>query len=497
MRTEKQIWRNIGKRLGAWLLLLTLIYTSLPLSVKAEGLPVSVKAKDNKVPVFQAGQKGKITVLLKNTGTDGTNLTNVTIEPVLSEEQGVWPFQTEFQTYKKEVGTLGAGEEKGIEFDFVQREDIATGRYGMKFLVKANQGMEETQKIFINATGKKEEPQAPKVETKEEEANKGGEEMPAISNSEAAYTGGSSGGGNGSVPRVIVTGFTTNPSVVKAGTDFTLTVHLRNTSKATRVSNMLFDFNAPTEGSDANTTAPAFLPTSGASSVYLEGIPAGGTADISIALNAKTDLLQKPYGIQLSMKYEDGNAAQIQAESQISIPVKQEARFEFSKIEVNPETIAVGEEGNVMTTLYNLGRIKLYNVKASFEGVGVEKSETFIGNIEAGGKGSIDAMLVGKKETKGPAKVTMTLTYEDEAGKVTSVTKDFKVETTAKEKEETGTEMEPPQKSSGGGVMLFGGGLLALIVAGVIVLKKIKAKKAKAKEEELRSELDRSIEDEQ
>ena len=44
-----------------------------------------------------------------------------------------------------------------------------------------------------------------------------------------AYSGGGSGSGgsssDGSVPRVIVTGFDTNPAEVHAGSDFTLTIH--------------------------------------------------------------------------------------------------------------------------------------------------------------------------------------------------------------------------------------------------------------------------------
>ena len=93
---------------------------------------------------------------------------------------------------------------------------------------------------------------------------------------------------------------------------------------------------APTEGKDEQSTAPAFLPTSGSSSVYLEGIAAGGMADISIQLNAKADLLQKPYSMELNMKYEDANAQQIEAASSVSIPVKQDARFEFSDFEISP-----------------------------------------------------------------------------------------------------------------------------------------------------------------
>ena len=37
-----------------------------------------------------------------------------------------------------------------------------------------------------------------------------------------------------------------------------------------------------------------------------------------------------------------------------------------------------------MCSLYNLGRIKLYNVKATFEGKNIKKSEVVIGNVESG-----------------------------------------------------------------------------------------------------------------
>ena len=40
----------------------------------------------------------------------------------------------------------------------------------------------------------------------------------------------------------------THLAEVKAGSNFKLIVHLKNTSKTTAVKNMLFDFNAPTEG---------------------------------------------------------------------------------------------------------------------------------------------------------------------------------------------------------------------------------------------------------
>ena len=85
-----------------------------------------------------------------------------------------------------------------------------------------------------------------------------------------------------------------------------------------------------------------------------------------------------------------------------------------------------------MCSLYNLGRIKLYNVKATFEGKNIKKSEVFIGNVESGATGSIDAMLEGKKVSDGPSKVTMTLSYEDESGNISKTTKDLTLEVTEK-----------------------------------------------------------------
>ena len=298
--------------------------------------------------------------------------------------------------------------------------------------------------------------------------------------------------------RVIVTGFTTDPAEVRAGSNFKLTIHLKNTSRM-KVSNMLFDLSAPTEGSDEQTTSPAFLPSSGANSIYLDSIAPNGTADISIELNAKSDLLQKPYSMELSMKYEDLNATQVEGSSSISIPVKQDARFEISDFEISPQSVAVGEEANVMCSLYNLGRIKLYNVKATFEGKNIKKSEVFIGNIESGATGSIDAMLEGKKISDGPAKVTMTLSYEDESGNISTTTKDLNLEVTEKvdDDEAAASDMPEETQKSFPVIPVVIAAVVIAVVAAVVILKKRKKKQlAEIEEEELLDELERSSEDE-
>ena len=464
----------------------------------------TIESKDNKTLQYKPGESQKWTLVITN--KTGPDLSNLSVSPDMGGENAdAWPFKTDYQKYEQKIDTLKAGEKTEISFDFVQRDDAGTRRYAIPFSVYEGDKDEPiaTHKLYVNTT---EKPQADNSQNQGDNGNGGDAMTASVGNDEpAVYSGGSGSGSgsssDGSVPRVIVTGFDTNPAEVHAGSDFTLTIHLKNTSKKTKVQNMLFELEAPTEGTDEQTSAPAFLPTSGSNSIYLDGIKADGTADISITLNAKADLLQKPYSINLSMKYEDSQATQIDSSSSISIPVKQDARFEFSEFEISPQTIEVGGEANVMCSLYNLGRIKLYNAKARFEGNGIKKQEIFIGNVEAGATGSIDAMLEGEKVTKGNSKITMTLSYEDESGNISETTKDFELEVTEAVDDSDmymNTDGDVDAGSSGFPVVpvVVVIVIIAGVVAAVVFVKKKKKKQMLNEEEELLDELDRSSEDE-
>lgn len=453
---------------------------------------ITLESKNGMVPVYQPGVETEWVLTVTNHNPQPVE--NVVVQPDLGDTTSVWPFKTEKQDYKCTIPQLaGDGGTKDISFKFAQRDDVATSRYTIQFSVTAK-GADESkiQKLYINTTAKP------------EEKSDGGEDTAPIdaggfSNGDAVYSGGGgSGSGSTSVPRVIVTGFTTTPAEVRAGQDFTLTIHLKNTSKASRVQNMLFDLHAPTEGADEQTMAPAFLPSSGSSSVYLEGIGADGTADIAINLNAKSDLLQKPYSIDLSMKYEDSEGAQVEAASSLSIPVKQDARFELSEIEISPESISVGEEANIMCNLYNMGRIKLYNVKAAFEGPCIEKEEIFLGNVESGATASIDAMLEGSKAAEGPTKVTMTLSYEDEAGKRSESKKEFQINVTEAMDDEMMPMMEDIEEQKSFPIIPAIAIVVIIVIAAavIIITKRNKKRKMQNEEEALLDELDGPSEDE-
>ncbi len=516
-------------------------------------ISLHIGTPENKVPVYVAGEKKEFVLEVENDGV--TALKNVTVRPKLGETSNDWPFETEYQSYVESVPELKSGEKKTIQFTFIAREDADAGRHVVTFEIGAsNEAGEEIlagqRAYYVNI---KEKP-AESTPGKDEESNPGGDQGSPGDNSLGSggsqnmedngglsdtQTGGdtqnptgweeqadlnlqdpllsdaggfdnvagqlSSGGSEGvaSVPRVIVTGFSTDPAEVKAGSDFKLIIHLKNTSKKVKVSNLLFELAAPVSG-DNETASPAFLPTSGSNSIYLDSIGANGTADISIQLNAKADLVQKPYEINLTMVYEDDKASQIEGSSSVSIPVKQEPRFEFSKFEVMPETIEVGGEANVTCSLYNLGKVKLYNVRALFEGDDIETQEVFLGNVDMGQSASIDAMLTGASATTGEGKVKMTLSYEDESGRVTETQKEIDLTVEELLYEETEDMMNgdtEPEEQSGGisvGWIILGGAVLLIVV--IILVRRRKKKKQELSlmmdEEELMNEPDRPSEDE-
>ena len=543
------------KRAGAVLLcMIVTICMLMPVGVRAEeeenrepkGLnQITLSVGDGqKTPVYKAGAEAELKIDVLNKGN--VDAQNVTIAPVISSTDE-WPFDMDKLNYEQSLGTISAGSKStalwgGGDDKLTVRPDVTGKSYKLTFRLTYDDGdklYEADRYVFVKTEAEKStsdsgnsdkgqgdpQPGGPADKNENSSTGKdqtgdsgsgGGRGGSAASSGKDSYDGGiydggiyngdpvsagggSSGSGDGSVPRVIVTGFDTDPGTVKAGSNFKLVIHLKNTSKKTAVTNMLFDLQAPASGTDEAAEAPAFLPVSGSSSIYLDKIPADGTKDISIDLNSRADLIQKPYSITMTMKYEDGNAAQFEGESSLAIPVTQEARFEFSEIQIMPDTVAVYEEANITCNLYNLGRVKMYNVKARFEGSAIEGEEQFIGNLESGATGTIDSIVTAVAESYDESNCKLILTYEDDSGREYSVEQPFTMTVTA-EMEPTDMEMMtdmPEETGSPAGLIAA----VVIIVAAAavvttVVLKRRKKKNRSSEEEELLDEVERFTEDE-
>lgn len=418
-------------------------------------------------PVATYSQRVNVVLPIVNMAKE--DATDVIVTPVLDTDPENWPFDIEQSSYTVKLDRLAGENANGdamarrqeITWNFKTRKDVTSGykkiAFNVQYTNSAGEQVNTTLNTYVKAVG------AP----------------------------GSGTGDTTSTPRLIVTGFDTNPEQVRAGDTFTLTVHMKNTAKRTAVSNVEFTLKAATEGKDADAVYEAFLPVAGSSTIYVESIPAGGTTDLVIDMKAKADLAQKPYVLNIDMKYEDEKLKEFTASSSVSIPVYQEARYEISEPEVMPSSIDVGSESNVMFSIYNTGKTTLYNVSVRFEGDSVSGGEAFVGNIQSGGTGNVDTMLTGVAPTTDDGIIKAIISFEDNETNKTEVEKELTLyvsEPVYDDMDMNDYDMSDDTKS---GLPIWAKILLVLVViavfvaAVIIVKKKKKARAASLLEDEL------------
>lgn len=466
--TESEMWDYVGKVKAE---MDSAIGKSGEVTTTSEFLTV---ANNWATPTVSYGQTVDIVLPLINMGEEW--LTDLLVEPVISNDVKEWPFKPDSTGYTQNFNEIPGCATKLYEeavfnrreltWTFTAREDVLTGYYPLKFKVwyskegiRCKEPVEIT--VYVYCQGK---PGSGRIGMSEET--------------------------NVSQPRIIVTGFETEPKEVYAGDIFTLTVHVKNTSPDTAVNNVLFDLQAVEGGTETSTgqitnSYASFLPTSGSSSIYVERMAAGSSQDLKIEMQAKADLSQKPYVVTVKMKYDTDLKADLTDEAKVSIPVKQESKYDTSTPEVNPASIMTGEQSNVMFQIYNTGKTTLYNVQVKFEADSVEGGDTFIGNLEPGATGNVDAMVTGKAATMDDGTVKAVITYEDDAGNQTREELNVNIMVSDMPMD-AGMEMEPmlPEEPEDEGM---GAGMIAAIAVGVIaaagiavalILKLRKKKKA-------------------
>ncbi len=421
-------------------------------------------------PVANAGETVSIVLPVVNMGK--TMVTDAVVTPVLSTDTSVWPFEITSSSYSQTISDLpgtdtGASDmdrRRELTWNLQTRTDVGTGYQKISFDVRYRDSQGNSQSTtldtYIQVNG----------------------------------TAGVGADGQASVPRVIVTGFDTSPEEVHAGESFTLTLHLKNTSTATSVNNMICEIVAAVEGKDEDTTYAAFLPTAGSSTIFVDKIEKNGTKDISLELEAKADLSQKPYAVDVNMSYEDEKVNSYTNKTSVSIPVKQEARVEVSEPEVMPSSIEVGGESNVMFNIYNMGKTKLYNVQVKTVSDFLSGGDAFIGNLDSGATGAVDIYLTGQAATTDDGTVTLQISYEDETGEATTIEREISLFVTEPYYDDMmiddGMMTDDMAQGQGGGTMrtvLVAAGiiLLIVIVAVIIVLRRRKKKEQKILEDDI------------
>ena len=430
---------------------------------------------NSSIPRASYGQSININFSVVNLGV--ALMQDVLTTPVVDTDVSKWPFDITSAEAVRKVYRLEPVRDVAKQAEFAEpvswtfrvSDDALTGTYTLKFHAKYYRDgeIEETDLItYIDITG------AP---------------------GSGHLNDGSQSEGKSSTPRIIVTGFSTDPGEVYAGDTFNLTITVQNTATATAVSNIQFDLKAAKEGV-GDSAVEAFLPTSGSATIFVKQIPAGGTTDLNIEMTARADLTQKPYVVELDAAYEDEKNNPYTASTSVSIPIKQKPRVDTGDAEILPSMIELGGSSNIMFPIYNKGKTTLYNVTVEFVADSVTGGSSFLGKIEPGATGNVDAMVTGIAETMDDGTVIAQISYEDEAGNVTVLEKELNLLVMSMEYSDgdmdygdwdDGMMMEEPKKFPWA---ILIGGIVALVVVGIIVGTILsKKKKAKALQQELDS----------
>ena len=325
---------------------------------------------------------------------------DVRVDMELSEDITKFPFEINDGNYDRQMGNMNPDQTVAVPFSMAVREKAKSGYYPIKFKIRYRENengnfaapVEDT--FYVRVYGK-DEGDSLDSEAGENERTKA---------------------------RIIVDSFETDPAEIYAGQDFTLKVRMKNASNSIVASNILFTFESETVSD-----SPVFTTVNGSNSVVVNSLAPGASDTLTIKFSSSPTAEQRSYTITINEQYDSPEFKNAKEAVKIAVGLKQEARLNTGTIEVMPDAISVGEESNVMFSINNTGKVMLYNVNAVFEADSIQKNECYVGNIEPGKSGNVDTMINGIAPTADDGKVKLSITYEDENGKVSTVEKEIQL----------------------------------------------------------------------
>lgn len=335
----------------------------------------------------------------------GVNLTNTGLKKVydvrvdmqLDADVTKFPFDINEGNYNRKMGDMEPGQMVTVPYSMAVREDVKSGFFPIHYFVtyreEENGDFSEPVDLIFYVRVKGEDDDELAADAGEEDRTKA---------------------------RIIVDSFSTVPAEVYAGQPFELHVRMKNASANVSSSNIMFTF-----ASEEVESSPVFTSDTGSTSMVVNQLAPGATADLVMVFKSSPTAEQKSYTMTIKEQYDSPEFKNAKEEVKISIPVKQEPRLNTGTIEVMPENINVGSETNVMFGINNTGKVLLYNVMVRFEADSVQTTDAYVGNIKPGETGNLDTMVTGVAPTADDGKVKIIISYEDENGLTTEVVKEM------------------------------------------------------------------------
>ena len=281
------------------------------------------------------------------------------------------------------IGKLEKDQSKRIEFELYATTDALTKNYPIQINID-----------FENGTGDKK-----------------------VKNNINQYVGVYINRGSGSsTPRIIVDRYFIEPSIIKAGDAFQLTMSLLNTSSSGIVSNIKVSLSSD-DG--------VFNPVDSSNTIFIEKINSKDNIQKVFTLAPRIDAEHKTYGISIDIEYEDEKGNQLSAKDTISIPVIQQAKLVLGDLIVPPEAF-LGQVFPVSIEFFNMGKTILHNLMIKTEGdFGKQNSNYYVGNFEPGSVDSYDVGIIPEEE--GFLRGSIVFSFENAVGEIYDVIKEFEV----------------------------------------------------------------------
>ena len=422
--------------------------------------PESVKSVRFSVGDGQATPYGEypnvmnFSIPLKNSGK--VTAYDVRAEMVLDKDSKVFPFDINDASYDRSFDKVANGESVSLVYSFSIRKDAYTGFYPIKLKISYRESVDgDIQSVedeFYVHVKNKEEKESENTAKGDFNAN------------------------DRSRSRIIVDSFRTEPEQIIAGEEFELIAVMKNASDSITASNILFSFE-----SEKVSESPVLSTVSGANSIVVNSLGAGKTTEIRLRFKSKAGLDPKAYALTIKEKYDSPDFKNAEESVVINIPISQIARVGIGTITALPDTVSVGSDTSVNFSVNNTGKVTLYNTMVKLESSYIKPVDMYLGNIKAGESKVADMMVSVTGMSTEDEKIKITISYEDEEGKVSTLEKDMDLtieEATEDIPDDNMSDMEEPVKKP-----WYTNPLLWVIVviiigstAGYVIFKKIKSK---------------------
>ncbi|HSH36535.1 hypothetical protein [Schnuerera sp.] len=353
----------------------------------------------------------------------------------------------------KKISAIGTDESESLSFIFTPTKDAETRNYPINITVEY-----------------------------EDEFNQGSEDKYVLTQYVGAYVDKESEGGKGT-PKLIIDKYNFEPTIVKAGENYTMNLSFYNTNaqKAVRNIKIFLTADEKTDPDSPSSGGNVFTPVGSSNTFYIDSIPAKGRVEKNITMFTVPDAQAKTYTITANFEYEDNEGEEYTATELIGVPVVQQSKLEIGEISFSPEAFA-GEPTPVFVEFYNTGKVTLYNMMVKLDGdFQTENGSYYVGNFETGMSEYFEGMVIPME----PGELTGNLifTYEDSSGENIEVKEEFTLNVMEPMPMDEFPEDMPPMEEPGGAGKIFKSKgfwitiiIIAAAIGGFIFYKKKKKK---------------------